>query len=110
MKSNRPILHHALLRIIALSTLFLSAGTASALDSSDLLFHLSFEDGVAAEFSRGASQPISQPQDLPNRLVEGVIGNGYGYQEVARQIIVELLEEEIHAGATPKTKPFRLPA
>ncbi|MBI4024393.1 MAG: hypothetical protein HY360_05390 [Verrucomicrobia bacterium] len=51
--------------------------TACALDSSDLLFHLTFEDGVDAEFSRGPAVPVKAPQDVPRRLVKGLIGKGY---------------------------------
>jgi hypothetical protein len=48
-----------------------------ALDSSDLLFYLSFENGVDADFSRGPAVPVKEPQDVARRLVEGMIGKGY---------------------------------
>jgi len=48
-----------------------------ALDSSDLLFHLSFEDGVKPEFARGSAEVARPPDELQRRIVEGVLGKGY---------------------------------
>ena len=53
------------------------AARAWALDSSDLLFHLSFDDGIQAEFARGGSQPVAQPEELTRRIVDGLMGKGY---------------------------------
>jgi hypothetical protein len=50
---------------------------AYALDSNDLLFHLSFDQGVTPEFARGSAAPTTAPDDVQRRLVEGLIGNGY---------------------------------
>ena len=47
------------------------------MDSSDLLFHLSFDNGVNAEFARGAAQPIALPAEQSRRLVPGLFGKGY---------------------------------
>src|ERR1043166_1369700 len=84
MMMNQPIIDsHVLLRGRTVCrgawvALFLCFGVSTfALDSSDLLFHLSFEDGVTAEFARGAAQPVALPEALPQRIVEGAIGKGY---------------------------------
>ena len=57
--------------------LIVSALPLAALDSSDLLFHLSFENGAQPEFARGGSQPITVPDDLQGRLVDGLWSKGY---------------------------------
>ncbi|MBI4028425.1 MAG: hypothetical protein HY360_25795 [Verrucomicrobia bacterium] len=62
-----------LLSVLALNT----AAKLMALDSSDLLFHLSFEDGVNPEFARGSGAVATMPRDLDRRLVEGLFGKGY---------------------------------
>ena len=77
MKSNNQRLRPTVFFTIVFFVLFLLVCKSQALDSSDLLFHLSFEDGIDAEFSRGAGRPFNEPQDLQRRLVDGVSGKGY---------------------------------
>jgi len=68
-----------------------------ALDSSDLLFHLSFDNGIAPDFARGSGEPalggdplavfgeqgkatggaVKSLDDAQRRIVEGIIGKGY---------------------------------
>ena len=50
-----------------------------ALDSTDLLFDLSFNKGLAADFSRGAAHPLNQPEQVAQRLVKGLFGQGYAF-------------------------------
>jgi len=57
----------------------LTASGCFALDSSDLLFDLSFDNGVEAEFSRGAAHSLNQPDPVAQRLVPGLIGKGYAF-------------------------------
>ena len=64
------------IRLCACACLF-AAIECSGLDSSDLLFHLSFDDGLKPELVRGSSQPVTVPADLQRRLVEGLWGKGY---------------------------------
>jgi hypothetical protein len=52
---------------------------AFALDSADLLFHLSFDQGISAELARGSAQPTLSPPDAQQRLVEGLFGQGYRF-------------------------------
>jgi len=58
--------------------LFLSSHLG-ALDSDELLFYLSFDNGVKPDFARGDAALKTRPTDLDNRLVEGVIGRGYRF-------------------------------
>ena len=64
-------------------------GTAipcAAMDSSDLLFHLSFDNGVSAEFARGSAQPLKKPKDVSARLVQGLFGKGYAFRGKASDL------------------------
>ena len=79
MKSRNQRLRPTVFFAMVFFVLFLMVCNSQALDSSDLLFHLSFEEGVDAEFSKGASKVFKEPQDLQRRLVEGVIGKGYKF-------------------------------
>src|ERR1043165_5190865 len=62
---------------LSITLCLLVATHCLALDSSDLLFHLSFEDGLKPELARGSAQPAKIPADLQRRLVEGLWGKGY---------------------------------
>ena len=57
--------------------LLASALSCAALDSLDLLFHLSFENGVTPELARGSAAPVTMPTELERRLVDGLFGKGY---------------------------------
>ncbi|MDD5705624.1 MAG: DUF6067 family protein [Kiritimatiellae bacterium] len=53
--------------------------SCAALDSSDLLFQLSFENGLAPELARGSAAPVTLPTNMTERLVEGLFGKGYRF-------------------------------
>src|ERR1043166_3207735 len=59
--------------------IMITGRTASALEASDLLFDLSFDNGLDADFSRGAARPVNQPEQLAERFVKGLIGKGYAF-------------------------------
>jgi len=61
--------------LLAASAWFALPGMA--LDSSDLLFRVSFDQGVSADFSRGGSKPAAVPPELNRRLVDGLFGKAY---------------------------------
>lgn len=63
--------------IVFLAVTCLPPHSARALDSSDLLFHLSFDSGTRADFSRGSSTPAAGKDSSIHRSVEGVVGEGY---------------------------------
>ena len=54
-----------------------TAMTCAAMDSSDLLFHLSFDNGLTPELARGSAPPVTTPTELNRRLVGGLFGKGY---------------------------------
>jgi len=56
--------------VSTLAVTLLVLPVASGLDSDDLLFHLSFEDGVSAAFGRGGGALTNQPMHVSDRLVE----------------------------------------
>lgn len=70
IKGSRNLALSLMLALLALTPVL-------ALNSSDLLFQLSFEDGVNPQFARGAVAPTAIPDDLARRLVDGVLGKGY---------------------------------
>src|ERR1041384_4350515 len=61
------------------AVMMITGRTASALEASDLLFDLSFDNGLDADFSRGAARPVNQPEQLAERFVKGLIGKGYAF-------------------------------
>ncbi len=63
-----------------------TAMTCTAMDSSDLLFHLSFNNGVSAEFARGSAQPLKKPENVAARLVQGLFGKGYAFRGKASDL------------------------
>ncbi|MCC6581099.1 MAG: hypothetical protein IT440_11725 [Phycisphaeraceae bacterium] len=65
----------------SVAAVLLLGTTAWSLDDSDLLFHLSFENGVAAEFARASGVPKHAP-GVEERLVPGVLGRGYRFTGV----------------------------
>src|ERR1043166_5590113 len=63
-----------------------AAQASFALDSSDLLFNLSFEDGLRPDLARGNAQPVGVPTELQRRLVQGLFGKGYLFAGKGRTI------------------------
>jgi hypothetical protein len=82
---------------------------AQALDSSDLTFQLSFENGIEPEFSRGSSRPTMTPTDLQRRIVAGLIGKGYLFAGKSSTIEFKNDDDGSHANAemySPKGNLF----
>ncbi|MDD5705106.1 MAG: DUF6067 family protein [Kiritimatiellae bacterium] len=84
------------MRVLAAVVVLGSALSCVALDSSDLLFHLSFDGGVEPDFARGSAEvnwggdPLSvfgstngavarSAVETRPRLVDGLIGKGYRF-------------------------------
>jgi hypothetical protein len=67
--------------LVGVAAWLLAISAVWALDDADLLFHLSFEQGVSAEFSRGESVP-APATEVEARLVPGLIGRGYRFAGV----------------------------
>jgi hypothetical protein len=67
----------ACLYLLFTACIMLASPPTHALDSSDLLFYLSFEDGVYPELARGSADPAEMPEQLEQRIVEGIIGKAY---------------------------------
>ena len=63
--------------VFLLIILFTSCQSIFAFDSSDLLFHLSFDDGVLPELAHGSGEIVQMPPQLSNRIVQGLIGKAY---------------------------------